>query len=325
MAEGKKHRLGFDLGATKMLCAVMDKNYQISVRNKENSSKGDDEETAYKNIVGCITKTMDKAEKKPGDFAGIGIAVPGPIKREEGIISETPNLGFKNFPLKKKLEKEFNLRVCLENDVNAGIYGEFKKGAARSFKHVVGIFPGTGVGGGLILNGRLYRGADGGAGEIGHMIIQVDGRLCGCGQYGCLEAMASKTALAKDAVFLAAKGASPYIFEKGGTDFNKIKSGMLYKAVKAGEKEVKRIIDRSAYYLGIGMANCVNLFNPEIIVLGGGLVEKFGSPYVNKAEKSMKEHAMPYLVKKVVVHEAELGDDAVIIGAAALLDDSADE
>jgi glucokinase len=206
----------------------------------------------------------------------------------------------------------------LENDVNAGTYGELIAGAGKGYRHVIGLFPGTGLGGGLILDGRLFRGATGGAGEIGHMIIQVDGRRCGCGQYGCLEAMASRTALAKDLVALAATGGAPAIQKKAGSDFSRIKSGLIQSAWEDGEPAVVGLVDRAARHLGIGMANMVNVFNPQLIIIGGGLVEKLGAPYIQKAEQAMRDHAMARLVTIVEVKQAELGDDSTVIGAAAL-------
>jgi glucokinase len=321
MAE-KRYAIGFDLGGTKMLAALVDENFEIVGRNKAKTGTERDNETVRKEIIACIEELLKDAKVKQEELFGIGIANPGPIDLERGVVLETPNLALDNFPIRKHLEERFDVPVLLENDVNAGTYGEFIRGAAQGFRHVVGLFPGTGIGGGLVLNGTLYRGARGGAGEIGHMVIQVDGRRCGCGNYGCLEALASRTAIAKDLVALAATGQAPTVYKKAGTDILKVKSGLIKKAIDNGEQAVSEVVLRSARYLGVGMGNCVNLFNPEVIVLGGGLVEKLGSPYIREAEMSMRQNGMDKLVPDVEVREAELGDDATVIGAAALLRES---
>ena len=322
MGAKPQHIIGFDLGGTKMIAAVLDAKGQIVAQAKDKTRGEAPPEAIFGQVVGLIHKVLDKAELAPASLLGIGIGSPGPLDRARGVILETPNLNLHRFPLKARLEKEFGCSALVENDVNAGTYGEFRFGAAQGFRHVLGIFPGTGIGGGLVLNGELYVGATGAAGEVGHMILQIGGPLCGCGQYGCLEALASRTAMAKDAVALAANGTSPVIFAEAGTDFKAIGSKVLKKAVQNGDQQVGRLVERAAEFLGIGMANCVNLLSPEVIVIGGGLIEKFGHDYLKVAERSMRAHAMPFLVQKVKVVAAKLGDEAVVRGAAALLKES---
>lgn len=313
-----KYVVGFDLGGTKMLACLLDEKLQVVDRNKSKVGDTSDSENVFGQIVTCVKSLLKDAKVAHGDVDGIGIAIPGPIDLKTGYVLETPNLGFRQFPLRDRLAKELELPVLLENDVNAGLWGEFDLGIAQGMKHVIGLFPGTGIGGAIIIDGKLYRGATGGAGEIGHMIVQVEGRLCGCGQYGCLESVASKTALAKDGAGLATNGGSPTIAKLAGGDITKMKSSVFGKALKEGEPLVARMVDRAAWFLGIGMANCVNIFNPEAIVLGGGLVDRFGESYVETATKSMHEHAMEFLVKNVKVLTAKLGDDAAAIGAGSL-------
>jgi glucokinase len=311
--------IGFDLGGTKMLSAVVDEKLSIASRQKKKTSAHTGDESIYRRIKECIRASIKNSEIDSSKIKGIGVASPGPIDRDQGIILDTPNLGFTDFPIKKRLEADFGMPAVIDNDVSAGLYGEFLKGAAQGYRNVVGLFPGTGVGGGMILDGRLFRGSTGNAGEIGHTIIQVNGPLCGCGQQGCVEALASRTAIAKDAVALASAGAIPGLLEDAGTDFKRYRSGVIARAYKNGEKSVVEIVDRSAWYLGIAMANCVNILNPEIIVLGGGLIEKLGDPYVRIAKRSMREHSLPALVKNVKVRQARLGDDAAVIGAARII------
>ena len=317
--------VGFDLGGTKMIGAVLDPDMRILARVKRSTGAHEGGEAVCRRIISTIQSVLEKNGTAVSDLAGIGIASPGPLDVERGVILNTPNLDFKEFPLRDRVRSKFDVPVWIENDVSSGVYGEYKRGAARGFRNVVGIFPGTGIGGGLILDGRLYRGSSGNAGEIGHMIIQTDGPLCGCGQYGCVEALASRTALSKDAVALAAAGGAPAVFEAVGTDFQNFKSGTFSRAIKKKDENIRRAVERSARFLGIAMANCVNLFDPDAIVLGGGLVEKLGKEYIRAAEESMKEHALGDMVGGVKVLAAELGDDAVLMGVAILVKEIVEE
>lgn len=300
-----------------MLAAVVGEDDRILAREKAPTNVvGNDAVLAA--IIDTTREAMRSAGVDAEEVSSMGIAVPGPIDTELGIVLQTPNVGITRLPLADLLKREFGFPVHLENDVNAGLWGEYVAGAARGYSYVVGIFPGTGIGGGLILDGNLYRGKKGGAGEIGHITVQSDGRRCGCGNHGCLETVASKTAIARDLAILAMNGQSQVLVEAEATDIRKIKSGLIAKALNAGDPGVAAIVDQAAEFLGIGMATAVNLFDPELIVLGGGLIEKLGNRILPIAEATMRARAMPRLVESVVVRAAELGDDAVIVGAADL-------
>ncbi|MCG8479167.1 MAG: ROK family protein, partial [Spirochaetales bacterium] len=279
---------------------------------------GGDNESVYRQIVETIQCALDKAEIGRDGLEAVGIAVPGPIDLDRGVVLDTPNVGISNFPLVDRLSGELGCAVLLENDVNAGLWGEYVAGAAKGMRNVVGIFPGTGIGGGLILDGKLYRGKSGAAGEIGHITVQTDGRRCGCGNHGCLETVASKTAIARDLVLLAMNGQSKVLAEAGATDIRLIKSGLIAKALEAGEPAVAAVVAQAARFLGVGMAAMVNTFDPEMVVIGGGLVEKVGSHITDIAVSTMRERAMPRIVADVAVATAALGDDAVVVGAADL-------
>ena len=321
-----KYTVGFDLGGTKMLCIVFNKQGDLVGRLKKKTSGLGNGAEVFKEMALCIREGLETAQIPLQEVEGVCFAIPGIVDFSRGSVLNAPNVGFVDYPLKKAAEKEFNFPVLVENDVNAGTYAEVKQGAALGLRHVIGLFPGTGLGSGLVLDGRLYRGAFGGAGEFGHTIVQAGGgKLCGCGRTGCLEAHVSRLGIAKEAVALAAAGKAPTVYEKAGTDFAKVKSGLLAKAVEAGEKDILKVVDESARYLGIGMANLVNIFNPEAIVLGGGLVEKLGERYVKTAEKAMRDYALAGLVKSVRVLTSKLGDDAVAVGAALLLRDKLKE
>ncbi|HUX11740.1 MAG TPA: ROK family protein [Spirochaetia bacterium] len=319
MNDDRKYLIGFDLGGTKMLGCLLTRDFEIVARNKEKIRDGSNGEEVFDRLTKCITTLVESFGIKMDEVAGAGVAVPSPIDLATGVVLETPNLGFRDFPLKARLEESLGIPVILENDVNAGTYGELRRGAAVGYRHVIGLFPGTGIGGGIVIDGKLYRGATGGAGEIGHMIIQLDGPLCGAGHYGCLESVASKTAMAKDAAMLATTGGAPVMASLAGGDVSKMKSSVFAKSIEGGDTGIARLLERAAYFLGIGLANCVNIFNPEAIIVGGGLVERFGDAYLSVAERSMRENAMQSLAKVVKLLPAKLGDDAVAIGVSSLL------
>jgi glucokinase len=308
--------IGFDMGGTKMLATVLDEEYQERGRAKVRTPVGGADKETLKAVADLIGEALSDAKADTGDVVAIGIAVPGPIDRAAGRVIRMPNIGMVDYPLRDKLESKVEIPVVLENDVNAGTYGEYVSGAAKGMGNVIGIFPGTGVGGGIIINGSLYRGRTGSAGEFGHMIVDAGGRRCGCGKHGCLEALSSKTAIAKELVHLALNGQAPTVLDKAGTDIAKIKSSVIKKAMDAGEAAVIEVVDRAAWYLGVGLGSLVDIFDPDVVVVGGGLVEKLGESYLEPIRKSMKEHSM--INSDVELVAAALGDDSVIVGSAAL-------
>lgn len=307
-----------------MLAVVYDGSLKQLGKNKVKTRAEEGADEIADRIIDTIHGAAQDAGVDVREITGVCVTVPGVIDRKTGTIRQTPNLPFRDFPIKERLSKALDVEIMLENDVSAGTYGEYRAGAAQGYDHVIGVFPGTGIGGGLILNGQLYAGATGNAGEIGHMIIQTGGPLCGCGQHGCLEALAGKTAMAKDAVYLAGSGAAPSTLARTGTDFAQFSSKVFAKAFEDGEESVMSVVRRAGWFLGIGLANCVNIFSPEAIVIGGGLVEKLRDHLIEPAVASMRTHAMDYLVEDVRVFPAQLGDSAVVIGAAALVQEASE-
>ncbi|MFW6387810.1 MAG: ROK family protein, partial [bacterium] len=301
---------------TKMLCGVVADDGTVPTTEKKKTKDSGDTEDLLDRMVKCVGGCMKNAGLSQADVQVLGVAAPGPIDVKNGVLKQTPNLAVRDYPLAEKLAEALGFPVVLENDVNAGLYGEYVHGGGSRYNHVVGLFPGTGMGGAMILDGALYRGAGGAAGEIGHMIVDPGGRLCGCGKRGCLESVASRGAIAREAAVLVTAGKAPTIAAAAGADPTKMKSGVFREAVDAGEQDVIALLERAAWWLGLGMANCVNIFNPEAIIVGGGLVEKLGSFYMNAAEASMREHAMDYPGEHVQVISATLGDNAAIVGAA---------
>lgn len=309
--------VGLDIGGTKMYAAVMDHTFEIlgNYKKKTRSTKKPDQ-CAEERIFSVINAAL----KEAGDpkISAIGVGSPGPLNPEEGVIIDTPNLGWKNFPLAETLSTEYKVPVAVDNDVNVGTYGEWCFGEVKACKHVVGIFPGTGIGGGIVVEGKLLHGFSGAAGEVGHITVERDGPLCGCGKRGCLEAMASRLAIAKEVATLAARGDAPYVLENFGTDIAKLKSGAIAEAIASGEKQVEAVVRHAAYLTGMAIGGIVNVLSPEAVVLGGGLVEAMEEIYLEEVGRGMRDHAMPFLVENVRLVAAKLGDDAVALGAARM-------
>lgn len=313
-----KKILGFDLGGTKVLAAVLDSDFNILSRVKMKANADLGVKSVYKVICAVINDACDEAGINTSDLAAIGGCAPGLVEPKTGLVYDTPNLGFKNFPLQAKLSKDFNVPVHIENDVNAGLYGELHFGAAKGMKNVLALSPGTGIGGAIVIDGKLFRGSRGGAGEFGHIMVQPDGPLCGCGQRGCIEAISSRTALSQQILSFALRGRIPMVIAEAKGNLKKVKSGLIARSYNSGDEDVQAIVDYSARYLGVAMANLANTFNPESIILGGGLIEALPEPFLRISSQEMRDKAMGINGEEVKVLAAELGDDAVIKGAAKL-------
>ena len=311
-----EHVVGLDIGGTKMMAAVYNSKWQTLGRCRK-KSRFSKEEPAEARVIRVVAEAIEAA----GDVSikGIGVGSPGPLDPVSGVIIDTPNLAWKNFPLAKILSDHFSVPVAVDNDVNVGTYGEWRFGDIEDCAHVLGVFPGTGIGGGIIVDRTLLHGFSGAAGEIGHMTLEVNGPFCGCGKRGCLEALASRIAIAKEVAALAARGDAPYIVEHCGSDIEKIRSNDLALAIKAGDMMVEEVVRKAAYYVGIAVGNLINILSPEAVVLGGGLVEAMESLYLDEVKRAVKAHAMPFLRKGVRIQAARLGDDAVVQGAACMI------
>ena len=315
MPSDEKVYVGVDVGATKILAAVLDEKLRPIAPGKSKTPREAKAQVVVAAIAAAVRGVLGQAGGG-ARLAGVGVAVPGPLDRAKGIVRYTPNMGFRDFPLGKELSGLFGAPAFLETDVQAGGLGELRAGALRGARNAIGVFIGTGVGGGIVINGEIYRGSTGSAGEVGHMIVQEGGSSCGCGNYGCLEALSSRTAMAKDAAAQAASGKAPALLEAAGTDIRKYRSSTLFKSVAAGDKGVRRSVERAAWWLGVGLANLIHVLNPEAIVIGGGVASRFGKKYVQAAEASMREHLLPGMSGTVRVLLSELGDLAVPTGAA---------
>ena len=309
--------IGFDLGGTKMNTMLFDNSFNVRGRRRKKSRGSEGVESGIERIISSIAKLLEEGQTPKDALGGIGDGCPGPLDLEEGVILESPNLGWKNVPLKKILEKEFGCPVFLCNDVDAGVYGEYKFGAAEGARTALGVFPGTGIGGAMVYEGQIFRGKTGSCLEIGHVPVIPDGAMCGCGRRGCLETVASRLAMSAEIAKAAYRGQAPYILRVAGTDLANIRSGTIKEAIDAGDKIVEEILREGAQQLGTVLAGAVNMLAPDIIVLGGGLVEALPKLFLEEVGKAVAKQVMPSYLKTYELRIAKLGDDAGAMGAAA--------
>jgi glucokinase len=319
MAKRAKHKywIGFDLGGTKMMACVLDPDFRIVGRKRRKTRPAPGDKSGLSRIAETIEQALEDAGVSSAEVAGMGIGSPGPLDLDRGILVDAPNLGWGKLLLRRGLERRFRVPVVVSNDVDAGTYGEYRFGAARRARCVVGVFPGTGIGGSCILEGRILRGQHYSCFEIEHCQLQPDGPLCGCGQRGCLEALASRGAIAQAVAAAVQRGAAPYVAREAGSDLAAIRSSLLARAIAAGDKVVERIVRDAAGWLGVGVAAVVNLVAPDIVVLGGGLVEAMPDLFVKQVDLVARARVMPAFRDSFKVKAARLGDDATAIGAAA--------
>ena len=313
----ERYWLGFDLGGTKMMATVFDDGFNILGSHRTKTKGCEGVKDVLDRILETIREAVDDAHLKTQHMGAIGIGCPGPLDLDRGMILEAPNLGWKNIPLKDTLEKAFGCPTVIANDVDSGTYGEYRFGAGQKARCLLGVFPGTGIGGACIYEGKIFRGKTGSCMEIGHLRVQPGGRVCGCGQRGCLETVASRLAISSEAAAAAYRGEAPHLMEMAGTDLSSIKSGVLAKAA-AADPVVERIIRNAAQHLGDAIADVVNLLAPDVIVLGGGLIEAMPDLFLGEIRKTVDNRAMKSFTKSLKIVAAQLGDNATVMGAAAL-------
>ena len=311
--------VGVDMGGTKILASVVNAAGRIVSRSKIATKADKDPHEVIDRIARCIRSAIDEMGLESTQIQAIGIGAPGPLDPETGVVIFAPNLGWSNVPLKARLEARMGIPTFVENDVNLCTLGESASGVGLGVKSLVGIFVGTGIGGGIILDGRLFRGASDTAGEVGHIIVKSDGPRCGCGNLGCLEAVASRTAITRQLRKAILKhGKTSVLLKLNGGNLGLIRSSTLAKAVRRGDKLTAKVMRRAQKYLGIGVASIINFLNPEMIVLGGGLIEAMGDGFLDGIRSTTAKHVLPSTMDGVQIVGAELGDNAGVIGGAVL-------
>ncbi len=312
-----RYWVGFDLGGTKMLAKVYDSKFKEVGRERKRTKGHGGFEVGLERIQKTIRKALEDAEISADQVGGIGVGFPGPIDMDSGNLLEAVNLGWEDMPLRETLEKEFGCPTFIANDVDLGVFGEYRFGSAKESRCVVGVFPGTGIGAGCVYDGKIFRGKFSSCMEIGHIQINPHGQLCGCGHFGCLETEASRLAISAEAAKAAYRGEAPCLRERAGSDLQNIRSSALAESIKGGDKVVEQIVRRAAEKIGIAVGNMVSVMCPDVVVLGGGLVEAMPEIYVETVTETARNIAMRPLAKLFRVVAAELGDDAGVMGAAA--------
>lgn len=316
--ETKQHWIGFDLGGTKMLAVVYDGQFRPIGRARKKTKGHEGMKAGLARINDVIREALKDADVSAKQVGGLGIGCPGPLDLKKGMIEEAPNLGWKKVPVRQSIEDEFQFPVQVSNDVDAGVFGEYSFGGGKGARCVVGIFPGTGIGGGCVYEGKLIQGANCTCMEIGHIPLMPDGPMDGAGNFGSLESMASRLAISGAASQAAFRGQAPVLMDRAGTDLSNIRSGALSASVAGGDKMVEQIIRNAAKKIGWGIVTIVHLLAPDVIVMGGGLVEAMPKLITKTAEETAKKKVLPSLRDVFRVVPATLGDDAGVLGAAAL-------
>jgi glucokinase len=312
----RKLWLGFDLGGTKMLAQVYDEKFQPLGRSRKKTKSSQDIQAGIDRISGTIDEALTEAGITADQLSGIGIGCPGPVDMERGFVYDPPNLAWKDVDVRKELRKRYPCPIAVLNDVDAGVYGEYRFGAGKQARCVVGIFSGTGIGGGCVYDGNIFTGTRHSCMEIGHIQVAPRGPICGCGRRGCLEAIASRLAVAASAAKCVYRGEAPKLAEIAGADLTKIRSSALAESVKGGDTAVKRLVEEAARHIGMAVASIVHLMSPDVVVLGGGLVESMPSMICAIVADEARKRVMPAYRDVFEVVVASLGDDAGVKGAA---------
>lgn len=307
-----------DLGGTKILAAVVGPDGQVASRSKKSVGKNHEASAVIDRIAECVRDAARGAGVQPGELRAIAIGAPGPVVPGEGVVTVAVNLDWHDVPLRSELERRLGVPVVVDNDVRVAVLGEHAIGAGRGTRNLVGIWPGTGIGGGVVLDGKILTGVNNSAGEIGHITIKAGGPKCACGARGHLEALASRSAVTREIAQRVKKGQKTALSQIVGGDVADATSGDLADAYRQGDKLVIKVAHRAAKYLAIGVASVANVLNPEMVILGGGLTEALGEPFIRQVRKELEGRPMLAATQNLQVVQSALGDDAGIVGAALL-------
>lgn len=309
--------IGFDLGGTKMLAVAFDQNLQVLGRKRRKTRGTEGSDSGVDRIQSTINRVLEESNIDPARLAGIGIGCPGPVDPTTGKIYVAVNLGWDDVPIGPKLTEKFNVPTSVLNDVDAGVYGEYRAGAARDARCVVGIFPGTGIGGGCVYEGKILHGRNITCMEVGHTRITSSARSSGYELPGTLEAEASRLTIAAEAAKAAYRGDAPHLKKTVGTDLADIRSGALAESIEAGDTMVRQLVVDAMETVGMAVVNLVHLLAPDTIILGGGLVEALEDLILKTVKDTAHKHVLAPYKDTFKIVAAKLGDDATALGAAA--------
>ncbi len=312
----KKYFIGIDIGGTKIYGGLVSPSGEIERTAKVATPSHARAGAILAALFQVIQELYHDADVPLKSLLGLGVAVPGVVDAG-GKVIVTPNISLSGVDLRKILVMKYKTKVAVGNDVNFGVLGERWLGAARKADNVVGLFPGTGVGGGVIAGGRLLAGAQGAAAELGHIIVHPGGPKCSCGNTGCLEALAGRWAIERDIRAAVKKGEKSLIVDIAGTQLRQIKSGALKRALQARDPLTQRVIKSAAEALGSACVSLNHVFNPEVFIFGGGVIEACGDYMLPVVEKALKKDPFFSRLEVPKVLQAKLGDEATMLGAVA--------
>lgn len=312
----RKPVLGIDLGGTKIAGAIVSAGLEVIARDYTQTRAEEGPQPVIERIAAVISRLVDAAGMRPGELGSIGIAAAGVVDISRGLVVTSPNLpGWTDVPLAEIFGERFGTGVFVVNDANAAALGEHRLGAGRGTRNMVYLSLGTGIGGGIIAGGCLYQGRDGCAAELGHMTVDVGGPVCNCGRDGCLEALASGSAIAREARQRLDNGEASGLPEMAGGDTGAVTAELVTRAAREGDRLALEVMERAAFFLGVGLVNLIHIFNPEMIVVGGGL-SRAGDLLLGPARRVVAERAFPSCGRGLSIVPARLGDDAGVLGAA---------
>jgi len=308
--------LTIDIGGTKIITAIISSSDQVLAEDRCLTLADEGAQAVIDRLFSAIDSLLNLNNMEASQLSGISIAAAGAIDSERGLITVSPNLpGWFDVPLGEILRERYRVSTFLVNDASAAALGEHRFGAGKGVNNLILLTLGTGIGGGIIIDGEMYLGSCGSAGEIGHMVIDVDGPECACGNRGCLEALASGTAVARDVINRIRQGEKSSLVEMVEGKVEGITAEKVGVAAQGGDSLSLDVISGAGTYLGVGLANLVNIFNPEMIVLGGGMA-KLGDLLLEPARRVVVERVFPISAQAVRIVTAQLGDEAGVYGAA---------
>ena len=312
------YNICLDVGGTKVLGAIFNENDEIIFRLKKRSkASGEGSADVEQVIVDVVEEMIRESGIDRSKLNAVASCAPGVIDQEKGVVLFTPNLPWRNYDMAGSMRKKFGVPFYVGNDVNLGVLGEYHYGAGRGFRNIVGFFVGTGIGGGLILNGSLYTGNQFKAAEYGHMILDPEGPLCNCGQRGCLEAFSSKMGMTSYIRQQISRGRESMMAE--AIQEGVFRSKKLKRALAAGDKVAQEAVDRSCHYLAVATGSMINTFSPDLILYGGGVIEAMGEVFLEKILSEVDRYCMPQIRSTVEIRTAELGDDSILYGDLAMI------
>lgn len=314
------YKIGIDLGGTNIVAGVVDEKFKIVAKAECKTAVPRPESEICDSMAEVALKAVKKAKITMDEVSSVGIGVPGAVNPKTGIIEYSANLFFHNWDVVSMMQERLNKKIIIENDANAAAYGEYLAGSAKGAKNAIAITLGTGVGAGIIIDGKIYSGSNFAGAEMGHMVIVKDGKECACGRKGCWEAYASATgliALTKQAI-LTEKPDYSYMLKLCGGDINKVSGITAFNAMRDGDALGKQVVDEYIGYLACGVVNAINIFQPDVLCIGGGISKEGETLLAPLRAIVEKERYTKHNDKQTVLCAATLGNDAGIIGAAFL-------